>query len=1099
MESASQKKPTQQQWLRLKPTIRRLYITEDMALNMLPGELRPLGMVVSESQLAHQLKKWGMVKNIDDKTWRYIGHTITDRQKQGKNSEVIHCGKRVKPSAISKGVSRHFINMKMLDRLKYKHCPPSPPPVNLPLAVCTPPPLPMEFYWPSTLPWFQFNRTFFDIPGPFKHLESNNLQISGTVSHLAICDSLIPLNRYATSGSPQDASLVPVSRLAAHIGLMMPEAYPGEHLQNTQLILSNAGSESLLELFKIQIYRLSNDLTKDMDSVELEALYDLLYNAGFLSASIDFEEMRNQSVTFKAFTDSLLRIALTEVYKSIRFPGRVMSDKIEALIKRLLPSCRDFRIVSPESYKPVTALQFAVESYSLELIGLCLTVDPVLNSDLSTGAGERIFYLAGSTRTTVVKIQRLITALLQTGAFINLEWLLLAAIKIKDHDLIRETIKCGADPSEKLAHGSVYKDALAVAASVDKEMLLLILDFISIQNPSKSPTVSVTPEAFVSAARNGDVDIISTLHYISPIGFRHNEAGFTPIDFAVFHEKQPTVELLFQLYGFSQPVPVLRAIETGNLGILRFLIETGVDLKSLDFFRHLPDDYDQRRVALGIMIESGAPLPVEAVNELSKQLDVGSLEVVLNAGGDPNRCDKSGDSPLASAMSKRSQCGDRALVVELLLNRGARLQGNEVLKALQDRDRDLLIILQKHGAVLDPLDDSEAVFEAVIFFRDPYFLNFVIESLPGHYSPMALCAAVAVGNSDLIDHFLANRPQNSESTLMEGTAVGLAARRGDITLLKKLLLELRNPSMALLPSGLTSYRRFDDCHGWHLETEQGSPLALSISCFGTDGLSELLKDGYTVDTHTWELTRDSPEHLRILEEHCQLPPPQIRVLMLAISNEDEQLMKALLKAGVEVNVRGLMSGGCSPLQKAVRCGNLSILNCLLQAGADINLQACFFGGMTALQYAASEGYMGLAKHLLELGARVNARGSRIYGLTALETAAENGRLDMLQLLLSNGAIITGAGREQFVRAVYYAEYVGHNAAAQFLRQSREWTEGDQRLFQELFNSEDPNEAFPTPCCDEVHGSGDECIYDYTEEEEEAFHLKCPWHKGISRF
>ncbi|KAM0084597.1 hypothetical protein ACKRZS_003166 [Fusarium odoratissimum] len=227
------------------------------------------------------------------------------------------------------------------------------------------------------------------------------------------------------------------------------------------------------------------------------------------------------------------------------------------------------------------------------------------------------------------------------------------------------------------------------------------------------------------------------------------------------------------------------------------------------------------------------------------------------------------------------------------------------------------------------------------------------------------------------------------------------------------------------------------------------------------------------------------------------------LLSRCIGGEDKELLHYLLKAGADSNEHyPTRLVNRSPLQMAVEAGNLDIIDLLLQAGAHINAPPSFFSGATALQIAAIQGNLGLAKQLLDLGARINAPGARQCGRTALEGAAEHGRLDMLQLLLHSGALTIGAGKLQFVRAVHFAERGGHDAAADLLRRSREWTDEDADLYEKRsprcgscphsglsLRDEQPGwrcldyENGRYHCCDEIHSSGDECIYDYTEIED----------------
>ncbi|RKK83895.1 hypothetical protein BFJ68_g17397 [Fusarium oxysporum] len=101
------RRPTEEQWLQVKGLIRRHYLANDMYLKDLTALLRGKGLPVTKAQLEYKLKEWKMSKNIDDKAWKSIDHAITKRKRQGKDSEVIHCGKRLKQSTVDKETNRH--------------------------------------------------------------------------------------------------------------------------------------------------------------------------------------------------------------------------------------------------------------------------------------------------------------------------------------------------------------------------------------------------------------------------------------------------------------------------------------------------------------------------------------------------------------------------------------------------------------------------------------------------------------------------------------------------------------------------------------------------------------------------------------------------------------------------------------------------------------------------------------------------------------------------------------------------------------------------------------------------------------------------------
>ncbi|KAM5354110.1 hypothetical protein ACJ41O_000760 [Fusarium nematophilum] len=76
-----QPQPTEEQWLQYKALI--------------------------QPRLEYRLKKWGISKKIDKRAWQSIDRRITKRKHEGKDSEVIYCGKRLKQSTIKKATSRH--------------------------------------------------------------------------------------------------------------------------------------------------------------------------------------------------------------------------------------------------------------------------------------------------------------------------------------------------------------------------------------------------------------------------------------------------------------------------------------------------------------------------------------------------------------------------------------------------------------------------------------------------------------------------------------------------------------------------------------------------------------------------------------------------------------------------------------------------------------------------------------------------------------------------------------------------------------------------------------------------------------------------------
>ncbi|KAI0143705.1 ankyrin repeat-containing domain protein [Xylariaceae sp. FL1272] len=138
-----------------KEIIRRYYIEDDLSLDQLVQKLASLGLTVTSSQLEYKLKKWKYRKNIDKKTWIFIDHRIKKRKRQGKESEVMHCGKRVKPETVKKETDRHR-DTSIFTQLGLQPNATSPLPGNTDVMVCTPESLSTQVAWPETLPWLEF-------------------------------------------------------------------------------------------------------------------------------------------------------------------------------------------------------------------------------------------------------------------------------------------------------------------------------------------------------------------------------------------------------------------------------------------------------------------------------------------------------------------------------------------------------------------------------------------------------------------------------------------------------------------------------------------------------------------------------------------------------------------------------------------------------------------------------------------------------------------------------------------------------------------------------------------------------------------------------
>ena len=139
----------------------------------------------------------------------------------------------------------------------------------------------------------------------------------------------------------------------------------------------------------------------------------------------------------------------------------------------------------------------------------------------------------------------------------------------------------------------------------------------------------------------------------------------------------------------------------------------------------------------------------------------------------------------------------------------------------------------------------------------------------------------------------------------------------------------------------------------------------------------------------------------LLESKADVNAANIYSATALIVASQTDIVKALLEAKADVNAAH--ANGGTALSRAASIGNTEIVRMLLEAGADVDAKSRVVG-MTALWQAASRGHAEIVKALLEAKADVNAK-AHLDGkdYTPLSIAKMMGRAEVIKLLKEYGA------------------------------------------------------------------------------------------------
>lgn len=907
-----------------------------------------------------------------------------------------------------------------------------------------------------------------------------------------------------------DMARIGVSKLAAIIGRSMPERYPQENLERAQNLLNGSAEDFMREYVSMTIYNVSNNALDLEQYDKWEQTMKVLEDCNIFRLEVKHGE--HQSPTVDGFMEKLFNASIHRC-----LPTQFQDSggtRAETAVKWIIAS----------GYCPNTAakaLWSRLQDIRVGLFGIQQLVLDLTERLLNAGISANILIQNLGTSHTIreIALQRLwdsdkvfnLAALLfKHGASLNLNRALRFAIERQEEDLVEMIVRYGGDLTADLKSlpTSVLhtETALTVAASIGLEQTSHILYLLCLRYPFDPLTTFIIPDVLIAAATKGHDDIIHSLYNKTSPTIVANEYGITPLPMAARYGHLSTCQVLLRFKEdtlvTARFFPLHAACYGGDKEVVEFLIQKGADVNAtpgfdsyaeeLLFTNRLNMPYCRSRIAplnllldearllqlvdlrlsnllccATMFIRAGAKLVGDELSIAGKYCHLELLAAGIAAGANPNELDSDGKTALQCALQGDPNQFVRLYdVVTQLLSNGAQLLGGEVDNAFGLRQYEVVMLLMEHGGPMMETSFKESVkeeLENAILVRNHALVGIIFETWPSIYSAGALYAAIATGNSSLIQSLMQNRPAQASKDPFEVTAIAVAAISGNLVLLQELLAHPPSCYAGPLPLGFngnthhicdgcslgcsdgmahiynTIGSRFNDdiTHDYKMcsliedirsgEYQRfgeldlrsasggrfyGSPLAPVASSMRSDALeasSYLLGSGFCTDKLTWVAAAsfNNTKFVQTLLNHNQHSNYSYREfkgwspLACAIQHRNKELVALLFNAGVDVNGRGSSAG--EPLRVAVAKGDSDIVDYLFKAGADINADDRLHNVYSPLQTAVEKGKLDIVDYLLRAKATVNANSRSSSGPSPLQIAVDKGRLDILDSLLRAGA------------------------------------------------------------------------------------------------
>ncbi|KAM0803536.1 ankyrin repeat-containing domain protein [Usnea florida] len=1074
MPAQSAKPPSEEEWDTQKPRLKKLWLDENTPLPGQNGVMNIMrtkhNFVASKYHYEKHFKHWKWSKNQKSEHWEKALALIQQRNRQGKDTDVLVDGVLVSRNKIRKELSRHSkalsqqlltasirdlpknitIRSPIIDRTDSLM-------MGLPFGelesllrltknFCDSGSLGLSVLSPSPPPSFPALITYDDT-------ESEDWYLDGNLSSIEEVDLLMQQPSMSAVSRIQIASDVGRygSSVFAALKSILPKRIADEKILPTSRLLASSDKVFKSPLHRQILFSVANnfaglgafpigDIMHFLQTETTEKLYQMVRSAPGSASRAIIQNIFKAAIEAgdAMIVDLLIRenpidTQINEqflVAEDVRYTPveRATALRHEHVVRVLVHHGEDVNKTDPQKERDIWNLRGALDHAvcSVGDDGSYLDIHPQLcfmlleaGGDLSRGPMQTLLEEEQGELVERIMSENSHKETTEWGNIVTLHYVILYLDDQRAMRIATTMWRLGVDPNEELP-GQPHDEPRTIIDHAARRGSSSLVDFLL------DSGARLTDDTLLAAVTSGNKDLIEFLISRGADVNSVDRFGMTPLAAAILIQSAEIINML-ETCGAS-PLKHFASVfgaasEVGDLQLIERLVELKGNISPHDL-----------GYALTVALKDGR-------EEIA--------QILINAGADVNVQYKDEWGPGAVALFYALERRNEALIYSLL-------------------DADAVINYHRnlfHSASaiqLATMWANRSMVEALIFAGAD--LNHT-----SYKQPTALAIAVKQHNSELVQLLLASGAEVNSSGYEKdcGTALQAAASNGDIKMARYLLDQGADPndSCALVEAAYRDknlfelileryYARYPTCRG-----KLGATLLARFIEDGDESLvRQMLGMGVNDDAATiWDesngvrrtafgfaISRQQDNKDNFLEMFLQkgcnpnsvvvfragvfewdVLQPLITAFLAAIDTQSPSIVELFIEYEADVNFPARLGVKRTPLQRASELGNLDIVNILVDRGADVNAPAAARGGGTALQLAVKGCYIPVACRLLSLGADVNAPGSTANGRTALEAAAEHGRLDMVQILFNAGAAARRSDRGQITNAIALAKDNGH--------------------------------------------------------------------------